>query len=88
MDYHIPEFISSDSKIIRVNEVYDASSMTFKLNVNECIESLESIITHEENVKVFCNQEANLEVAEKIRQHFGFMITWDHELKFSETNFS
>ena len=75
MDYHIPEFISSDSKIIRVNEVYDASSMTFKLNVNECIESLESIITHEENVKVFCNQEANLEVAEKIRQHFG---VYDH----------
>ncbi|MBN7124794.1 hypothetical protein BSU01_24310 [Erwinia billingiae] len=75
MNYQVPEFISSDSKIIRINDVYDANSMTFKLDVNECIESLKEIVTHGENVKVFCNQEANLEVAEIIRQNFG---VYDH----------
>jgi len=71
----LPSTIESDSKIIRVNEVYDANSKTVKLDIEECLQELKNIVLTRSDFKVFCNQEANLEVAESIRKHFNL---YDH----------
>lgn len=70
-----PDFIGRVSKVIRVDEVYDCNSKTYKLNIEQCISRLLEVTDLNEECKVFCNQEANLEVAEEIRKRFSI---YDH----------
>lgn len=74
-NYQVPDFLNNGSEVIKVREVYDKNSMTYQLDFDNCIELLEKIIKIGEEVKVFCNQEANLEIAEKIRKRFS---AYDH----------
>lgn len=71
----IPEIVARDSQIIFVDEVYDVDAKTWKLDVEACIASLMTIVRDAPDSKVFCNQEANLAVAEQIRRHFQL---YDH----------
>ena len=67
--------MARDSQIIFVDEVYDVDAKTWKLDVEACIASLMTIVRDAPDSKVFCNQEANLDVAEQIRRHFHL---YDH----------
>lgn len=62
-------------QVFYVSEKLDHDLKTKKLNFEECISILKNIITFKDDVKIFCNQESNLRVAEKIRLHFGI---YDH----------
>lgn len=74
-NYKLPESIIMTSTVIRVDEVFDFDSKTHKLNKEQCIQYLTKIIDEPSEVRVFCNQEANLDVAEDIREYFHI---YDH----------
>ncbi|EMF0806284.1 ATP-grasp domain-containing protein [Klebsiella aerogenes] len=73
--YKINDELEKASTVIRVSEVYDVNSKTLKLDYQECIEKLSEIVQNAKLYRVFCNQESNLEVAEKIRSFFSI---YDH----------
>lgn len=68
--YNLPEYIANTSTIIRVDEVFDKDSKTYKLNFDQCMKEIKSVVNSFNDCRVFCNQEANLEIAEKLRSHF------------------
>ncbi|MCX7205642.1 MAG: ATP-grasp domain-containing protein [Proteobacteria bacterium] len=70
----LPDWLITSSTVIRVEEIYDYNSKTFCLDIDEAIIQLTPLVTSS-NFRVFCNQEANLEVADHIREHFSL---YDH----------
>ncbi len=73
--YQLPHFIENSATVFRVDDVYDDNAKTYKLDVQQCINVLSLHINEFSESKVFCNQESNLEVAEKIRATFSI---YDH----------
>ena len=69
-NHHLPELLRKSATVITINEVYDENSRTHKLDTAQCLSSLSEIIKSGDEFRVFCNQEANLEVAEEIRKEF------------------
>lgn len=71
----LPEWLEASSTIIRVAEAYDHNSKTYCLDLDESICRLAPLINTQDDFKVFCNQEANLDVADNIRKYFSL---YDH----------
>lgn len=66
----IPISIQTLAKVIIVGQDYDPALLTESLSFNDCIDALHPYMSKKDNISVFCNQEAYLLVAEKIRQYY------------------
>ncbi len=66
----VPLSLQPRSQIILIKREYDPVSLTYSLRVDDCIKALHPHIDQNQNVRVFCNQESDLIVAENIRLHF------------------
>jgi biotin carboxylase len=67
----LPIWLEDSSKVIRVEEVYDHNSKTFHLDFDEAVAGLSPLVVSSSESRVFCNQESNLEVADRIRARFS-----------------
>ncbi|MEO9385044.1 ATP-grasp domain-containing protein [Chromobacterium phragmitis] len=54
-----------------MDEVYDPHSKTLCLDLEQAIGVLAPLVSGDAAVKIFCNQEANMEVADRLRERFG-----------------
>ena len=71
----IPSWLTNNSRVIRVKELYDSRSKTLQLDGVQALLMLRALGDVDGSSHVFCNQEANLEVAEQIRRELG---SFDH----------
>lgn len=71
----IPNWLTEISRVVRVEERYDQRSKTMQLDASHVIRELRALGDIDGYAHAFCNQEANLEVAEQIRREFGI---FDH----------
>ena len=66
----VPEWVESSSTVVRVREIYDELSKVNQFDLAQCLESLAPLIAEGGPHAVFCNEEANLQVADAVRSHF------------------
>lgn len=67
----VPVSVQGRAEIIIVGQEYDPALLTESLRFDDCITALNPhIFAQDQNIRIFCNQEAYLFVAERIRDHY------------------
>lgn len=76
----LPKEIEETAQIVRVPEIFNPLSKTHEFALNETVLALKSVLQNHENTRLFCNQEANLLVAEQVRTALGLPSHLDKEM--------
>jgi biotin carboxylase len=67
----VPADIEATATLIRVGEVYNPESKTNELDFEETVRALKAQLGDDRSARVFCNQEANIVLAEEVRAALG-----------------
>jgi biotin carboxylase len=67
----VPADIAATATVIRVNDAYNPESKTNELVFEETVRALKAQLGDDRNARLFCNQEANLMLAEEVRVALG-----------------
>ena len=67
----VPEWLAASSTVVRVPEIYDGLSKVNQFDLAQCLSDLAPLVAEGGPHGVFCNEEANLEVADAIRAKFA-----------------